>query len=95
MRCVRLLGCFGCGKVGCLEMFLVEVEVSFVFDDFRVVVPVGREVSVMSDGYAWVEDGGAEIEAVAVLADRGVVLPEGWILDTNLVGFRGGLSEVV
>ena len=76
-------------------MFLVEVEVSFVFDDFSVRVGVEREVSVMSDGYAWVEDGGAEIEAVAVLADRGVVLPfrEGYVLDTNLVGVRGGLSE--
>ena len=78
-------------------MFLVEVEVSFVFDDFSVRVGVEREVSVMSDGYAWVEDGGAEIEAVAVLADRGVVLPfrEGYVLDTYLVGVRGGLSEEV
>lgn len=70
-------------------MFLFAVEVSFVFDDFSVRVPVEKEFSLVSAGYDFVDSGGAELEAVGVLADRGVVLPfrEGYVLETNILGF--------
>jgi hypothetical protein len=73
-------------------MFLISVDVSFVFDDFRVVVPVEREFPKISDGHDFVDGGDAELFALGVLADRGVVLPadEVYVLDTNLIGFRGG-----
>lgn len=73
-------------------MFLISVDVSFVFDDFTVRVPIEKEFPSISAGNDFVDSGEAELEAVGVLADRGVVLPfrEGYVLDTNILGFRGG-----
>jgi hypothetical protein len=73
-------------------MFLVEVEVSFVFDDFSVRVCVEREFPKISDGHDFVDGGDAELLARAVLADSGVVLPwkTGCVADVSLLGFRGG-----
>lgn len=77
------------------SVFLIEVEVSFVFDDFSVRVPVEKEFPKIADGYDFVDSGEAELTAVALLADLGVVLPfrSGYVLDTNLIGFRGGYAE--
>lgn len=76
-------------------MFLISVDVSFVFDDFSVRVPIEKEFPAISAGYDFVDGGEAELEAIGVLADRGVVLPfrEGYVLDANILGFRGGLTE--